>query len=71
MKVAVGSTNPVKVAAARSVIERVWPGATIASVVVPSGVRPMPLSDAECIEGAKKSSGCRTAGGDGGFGYRY
>ena len=53
MKVAVGSTNPVKVAAARSVIERVWPGATIASVVVPSGVRPMPLSDAECIEGAK------------------
>ncbi len=53
MKVAVGSTNPVKVAAARSVIERVWPGATIASVVVPSGVRPRPLSDAECIEGAK------------------
>ncbi|MBK9052362.1 MAG: inosine/xanthosine triphosphatase [Chloroflexi bacterium] len=53
MKVAVGSTNPVKVAAARSVIERVWPGATIASVAVPSGVRAMPLSDAECQEGAR------------------
>lgn len=53
MKVAVGSMNPVKVAAARSVIERVWPGATIASVSVPSGVRAMPMSDAECQEGAK------------------
>lgn len=53
MKIAVGSPNPVKVAAARSVIERVWPGATIASVTVPSGVRVMPLSDAECIEGAR------------------
>ena len=53
MKIAVGSPNPVKVAAARSVIERVWPGATIASVTVPSGVRVMPLSDAECLEGAR------------------
>ena len=53
MKVAVGSMNPVKVAAARSVVERVWPGATIASVSVPSGVRAMPMSDAECQEGAK------------------
>ncbi|MCL4867511.1 MAG: inosine/xanthosine triphosphatase [Anaerolineae bacterium] len=53
MKIAVGSPNPVKVAAARSVIERVWPGATIVSVSVPSGVRVMPLSDSECLEGAK------------------
>ena len=56
MKIAVGSPNPVKVAAARSVIERVWPGATIARVTVPSGVRLMPLSDAECLEGARNGA---------------
>ena len=53
MKIAVGSTNPVKIGAARSVIERVWPEATIAGIDVPAGVRAMPMSDLECQTGAR------------------
>lgn len=53
MKIAVGSTNPVKIGAARSVIERVWPEAAIAGIDVPAGVRAMPMSDLECQTGAR------------------
>lgn len=54
MKIAIGSTNPVKIAAVRSVIERVWPAATIHPIEVPSGVAAMPMSDAECLAGARQ-----------------
>jgi inosine/xanthosine triphosphatase len=53
MKIAVGSTNPVKVAAVQTTIERAWPGAEVVAVSVVSGVTAMPMSDAECIEGAR------------------
>jgi inosine/xanthosine triphosphatase len=53
LKIAIGSTNPVKIAAARSVIEKVWPGAAVVSLSVPSGVGSMPMSDAECLSGAR------------------
>lgn len=53
MHVAVGSTNPVKVAAVRSIILRVWPDATISGVDVRTGVRAMPMSDEECRTGAR------------------
>ncbi len=53
MKVAVGSTNPVKVSAVRQVVQQTWPGAEVVGVSVPSGVSAMPMSDAETIEGAK------------------
>lgn len=53
MKVAVGSTNPVKVAAVQSTIERAWPGTEVVAVPVASGVTVMPMSDTECIEGAR------------------
>lgn len=53
MKVAVGSTNPVKIEAARSIIERIWPDAVIVGVDVHSGVRAMPMSDGECQIGAR------------------
>jgi inosine/xanthosine triphosphatase len=50
--VAVGSTNPVKVGAARAVIARVVPDARIEGVAVPSGVPDQPWGDDETIRGA-------------------
>ena len=53
MKIAVGSTNPVKIAAVRTVVERVWPEAEVYGLDVPSGVSLMPMSDADCLAGAR------------------
>lgn len=53
MQVAVGSQNPVKVAAVRAAFTQIWPDATVFGVDVPTGVTEMPLSDAECIAGAR------------------
>ena len=53
MKIAVGSTNPVKVTAVRTTITRVWPEAEITAVSVPTGVSEMPMTDAETIAGAR------------------
>ena len=51
--VAVGSTNPVKVAAVRSIVSQIWPEAQVTGISVPSGVSEMPLSEAEIIKGAR------------------
>lgn len=53
MKIAVGSTNPVKVMAVRNVARRVWPLVEVVSLEVASGVSVMPLSDAESVSGAR------------------
>ncbi|MFN2223058.1 MAG: inosine/xanthosine triphosphatase, partial [Candidatus Promineifilaceae bacterium] len=53
MKIAVGSNNPVKIEAVRSVVARVWPQAEIIPVKVASGVPAMPMSDADCLAGAR------------------
>jgi inosine/xanthosine triphosphatase len=50
--VAVGSTNPVKVTAVRTIIQQVWPEAQVEGISVPSGVSEMPMSEAEIIQGA-------------------
>ena len=50
--VAVGSTNPVKLAAARAVIGRVAAGARVEPVEVASTVRDQPFGDEETIRGA-------------------
>lgn len=50
--IAIGSTNPTKVAAVRRAVRRVWPAAALRPVEVDSGVREMPLSDAEGKRGA-------------------
>ena len=47
MKVAVGSTNPVKITAVSQIFRRVWPDAEVMSVSVPSGVTEMPMTDEE------------------------
>ncbi|MQA02726.1 MAG: inosine/xanthosine triphosphatase [Streptosporangiales bacterium] len=55
MMVAVGSTNPVKTEAARQAFGHAWPGASldVEPVTVRSGVPEQPMSDLECIEGAR------------------
>lgn len=53
MKIAVGSTNPTKVAAVESVVSRFWPDAEIIALTVPTGVSEMPMSDDETITGAR------------------
>jgi len=53
MKIAVGSTNPVKVEAVRVMVARIWPDVEVIPVSVPSGVSEMPMSDAEAIRGAR------------------
>lgn len=53
MKIAVGSTNPVKIDAVRATVQRVWPDAEVFPVAVDSGVDEMPQSDGETIAGAR------------------
>lgn len=53
MRIAVGSHNPVKINAARSVLLRVYPGAEIIPVAVESGVSRSPRDDAEAVAGAE------------------
>lgn len=53
MKIAVGSKNPVKVAAVADIVVRQWPHAKVVAFNVPSGVSAMPMSDSETITGAK------------------
>ena len=50
--VAVGSMNPVKIGAARAMIERIAPQATVRGIAVPSGVPDQPWGDDETIRGA-------------------
>lgn len=52
-KIVVGSTNRAKLTAVRSTIQRVWPDAEIVGVDVDTGVSVMPMSDDECLAGAR------------------
>ncbi len=52
--VAVGSTNPVKVAAARRVIHYFWPEAEVVAVQVASGVSATPWGVEETVAGARQ-----------------
>ncbi|MHB8838546.1 MAG: inosine/xanthosine triphosphatase [Gemmatimonadaceae bacterium] len=51
-RVAVGSTNPVKLAAVRAVLQRLEPRTHVDGIAVASGVPDQPLGDAQTIEGA-------------------
>ena len=51
--VAVGSRNPVKLAAVRAVLERVQPALQLVSIEVASGVPDQPLGDEETQRGAR------------------
>ncbi|HID54440.1 MAG TPA: inosine/xanthosine triphosphatase [Anaerolineae bacterium] len=68
MKIAVGTLNPVKIAAVTSMFQRVWPEAEIIPVAVPSGVSAMPMTDAETIAGARNRAIAARAALDADFG---
>lgn len=55
MFVAVGSTNPVKAESVSQAFCQCWPDEQleVESVAAPSGVPAQPMSDVECIEGAR------------------
>lgn len=50
--VVVGSTNPVKIAAATAVVHRVWPDCIVRGVAAASGVADQPVGDADTKRGA-------------------
>jgi inosine/xanthosine triphosphatase len=52
-RVAVGSTNPVKLGAVRAILAPLAPSAVIAAVAVSSGVPDQPRGDEETIRGAR------------------
>lgn len=54
MKIAVGSTNPVKIEATRQAFKKVWPKKKweVTDLEIPSGVSHQPKSDLESIKGA-------------------
>lgn len=70
MKVAVGSKNPVKIAAVENVVKKVWPDATVIGVEVNHGTNIQPSSSEEAISGATKRAelALKQAGADIGFG---
>lgn len=53
-RVAVGSANPVKLAAARAVLTWAAPAAEVTAAPVPSGVSDQPFGDDETIAGARQ-----------------
>lgn len=69
-KVAVGSENPIKVAAVKKVCQKIWPQVKIINLEVSSGVRIQPLSDEEAIQGAQNRARrvLKTTHADLGFG---
>src|SRR3990172_10902579 len=70
MKIAVGSTNPVKIAAVQNIVKKVWPEATIVSVEVKHGTSIQPKTDEEAIKGAtdRAKLSLQQAAADLGFG---
>lgn len=60
--IAVGSTNPVKIGAARAVLGPLAPAALIEGIAVPSTVADQPFGDEETIKGAlARASAARAA----------
>jgi inosine/xanthosine triphosphatase len=53
MLIAIGSPNPVKLAAVRQIVTQVWPTADMVGIDVPSGVSAMPFGAEECQTGAR------------------
>jgi inosine/xanthosine triphosphatase len=51
--IAIGSTNPVKAAAVQAVVSQIWPAYEVFALEVDTGVPLMPMSDAQCIAGAR------------------
>ncbi len=72
MLIAVGSTNPVKIEAARKAFQKLYKGKKnrVKGVEVTSSVSKQPMSDAECIKGAQTRAkiACKLSNADYGVG---
>lgn len=68
MLIAVGSKNPVKIAAVQAAFSRQWPACTVVGLDVDTGVSEMPMSDAECIDGARNRAQAVLAQSEAAFG---
>lgn len=53
ISVSVGSLNPVKINAVQDAFTRKWPHASVCGADVDTGVSAMPMSDQECLAGAR------------------
>ncbi len=53
MKIAIGSKNPVKIAAAKAILTQAFPNADFVAIAVPSGVPEQPWGDDETRQGAE------------------
>ncbi len=53
LTIAVGSTNPAKSTAVRTLCERAFPGCTLVTLEVPSGVPEQPIGAAQTAEGSR------------------
>ncbi|BDG61295.1 inosine/xanthosine triphosphatase [Caldinitratiruptor microaerophilus] len=67
LRIAVGSTNPAKVAATRAVLERAFPQAEVVPVEVPSGVPAQPVGEDETAAGARQRARLALAAVPGAF----
>ncbi len=62
MRIAVGSTNPIKIRAVRNIARKIFPRAKIIALDVPSGVPDQPSGDEETRRGAvSRASAARKA----------
>lgn len=68
MKFAVGSKNPVKIAAVKAAVERVWKDAEVVGVDVNHGTDVQPCCDDDAIEGAIKRAELSMKQADADFG---
>jgi inosine/xanthosine triphosphatase len=68
--IAVGSTNPVKIDAVRLAFAAMWPEQSwkVQGISVPSGVSTQPMSDLECIHGARNRAKGALAVSDAAYG---
>ncbi len=53
VKISVGSLNPVKINAVRGAFTKAFPDASVDGAEVDTGVSAMPMSDEECLAGAR------------------
>ena len=54
MKISVGSTNPVKVEAVKTVVKKIWPNAEVISLEVNHGMSDQPHGEEQGVHGATK-----------------
>jgi inosine/xanthosine triphosphatase len=66
--IAVGSLNPVKIKAVEGAFLRQWPGASVVGAEVDTGVSAMPMSDEECLTGARNRANLARDVNDSDFG---